>query len=69
MFIKVAFILKHFDFLDFSSMIFFPSFGVLLVAAFPRIKFCGKIRNKNNENRNIYGSYVLFYFLFCLIRF
>jgi hypothetical protein len=41
---------------------FSPSFGVLLVAAFPRMKFCGKIRNKNNEKRNIYGSYVVFYF-------
>jgi hypothetical protein len=56
-------ILKRFDFLDFSS------FGVLLVAAFPRMKFCGQIRNKNNKKRNIYGSYVVFYFSFCLIRF
>jgi hypothetical protein len=24
--------------------------------------FCGKIRNKNNEKRNIYGSYVVFLF-------
>jgi hypothetical protein len=43
---------------------FSPSFGVLLVAAFPRMKFYGKIRNKNNEKRNIYGSYVVFYFDF-----
>jgi hypothetical protein len=49
---------------DFSSMVFFSSFGVLLVAALPRVKFCGKIRNKNNEKRNIYGSYVVFIFHF-----
>jgi hypothetical protein len=40
-------VLKRFDFLDLSSMIFFsPSFGVLLVAAFPRMKFCGKYETK-----------------------
>jgi hypothetical protein len=41
---------------------FSPSFGVLLIAAFPRMLFCGKIRNKNNEKRNIYGFYVVYYF-------
>jgi hypothetical protein len=40
---------------------FFPSFDVLLVAAFPRMKFCGKIRNKN-EKRNIYGFYVVIFY-------
>jgi hypothetical protein len=36
---------------------FSPSF-----AAFPWMLFCGKIRNKNNEKRNIYGFYVVYYF-------
>jgi hypothetical protein len=49
-------------FLD--DFLFSPSVGVWLVAAFPRMKFCGKIRNKNNEKSNIYGSYVVFYFYF-----
>jgi hypothetical protein len=32
------------------------------------MNFCGKMQNKNNEKRNIYGSYVVFYFShFCLI--
>jgi hypothetical protein len=51
---KFPHVMKTFDIVTFllprlSSIIFFPSFGVLLVAAFPRMKFCGKIRNKNNE--------------------
>jgi hypothetical protein len=48
-----------------SSMIFSsPSFGVLLVAAFPRMKFCGKIRNKNNEKEIFMDPTLCFIFHF-----
>jgi hypothetical protein len=61
---------KLFDFLDFSSMVFFlPHLVYCWLPHSLGCYFCGKIRNKNNEKSNVYGSYVVFYCLFCLIRF
>jgi hypothetical protein len=49
--LDIKYILKHFHFLPFPLL-----FGVLLVATSLGEYFCGKIRNKNNEKRNVNGS-------------